>query len=84
MTRLLSSRAPRARPVNIRPPPVIISVLSGIMDTLICGGLLATMLAMHRHTSRALVLGAWWVMLIATIWLMAHHVTGSLALKLSY
>ncbi|MGW1762906.1 DUF5993 family protein [Streptomyces sp. NPDC002073] len=54
------------------------------MDTLIFGGILATLLAMYRQSSRTVVLGAWFVMLIAVILLMAHHITGGLALKLSY
>ncbi|MFD6227929.1 DUF5993 family protein [Streptomyces sp. NPDC060232] len=54
------------------------------MDTLIFGGLLATLIAMYRETSRMVVLGAWWVMLIAVFLLMAHHITGSLALTLSW
>ncbi|MFD7027133.1 DUF5993 family protein [Streptomyces sp. NPDC059917] len=54
------------------------------MDTLIFGGLLATMIAMCRDSSRTVVLAAWWVMLLAVILLMAHHITSSLALTLSY
>ncbi|MEU4358410.1 DUF5993 family protein [Streptomyces virginiae] len=54
------------------------------MDTLIFGGLLATLIAMYRETSRMVVLGAWWLMLIAVFLLMAHHTTSSLALTLSY
>ncbi|MEU8774000.1 DUF5993 family protein [Streptomyces sp. NPDC048606] len=54
------------------------------MDTLIFGGLLATLIAMYRETSRTVVLGAWWAVLIAVILLMAHHITGGLALTLSY
>ncbi|MFD9336674.1 DUF5993 family protein [Streptomyces sp. NPDC060028] len=54
------------------------------MDTLIFGGLLATLIAMYRDSSRMVVLGAWWVMLVAAILLMAHHVTSSPALALSY
>ncbi|GHI89526.1 DUF5993 family protein [Streptomyces xanthophaeus] len=54
------------------------------MDTLIFGGLLATLVAMYRDSSRSVVLGAWWVMLIAVVLLMAHHITGGLALTLSY
>ncbi|MGW0394063.1 DUF5993 family protein [Streptomyces sp. NPDC003042] len=54
------------------------------MDTLIFGGLLATLIAMYRDTSRTVVLGAWWIMLVAVILLMAHHVTSSLALTLNY
>ncbi|MET9609623.1 DUF5993 family protein [Streptomyces sp. NPDC006512] len=54
------------------------------MDTLIFGGLLATLIAMYRETSRAVVLAAWWVVLLAVVLLTAHHVTGGLALTLSY
>ncbi|MGW5848284.1 DUF5993 family protein [Streptomyces sp. NPDC055254] len=54
------------------------------MDTLIFGGLLATLIAMYRDSSRAVVLGAWWVVLLAAVLLMAHHVTSGLALTLSY
>ncbi|MET9696124.1 DUF5993 family protein [Streptomyces sp. NPDC006529] len=54
------------------------------MDTLLFGGLLATLVTMCRDSSRRLVLAAWWVALVAVILLMAHHVTGGLALTLSY
>ncbi|MFE2287658.1 DUF5993 family protein [Streptomyces sp. NPDC059443] len=54
------------------------------MDTLIFGGLLATLIAMYRDRSRAVVLGAWWLMLLAVILLLAHHITSGLALTLSY
>ncbi|MEU9251365.1 DUF5993 family protein [Streptomyces sp. NPDC048270] len=54
------------------------------MDTLIFGGLLATFVAMYRESPRMVVLGAWWVVLLAVILLMAHHITSSLALNLSY
>ncbi|MCB5167876.1 DUF5993 family protein [Streptomyces bambusae] len=54
------------------------------MDTLIFGGILATLLAVYRQASRTVVLGAWFVMLVAVILLMAHHITSSLALDLSY
>ncbi|MGW0753404.1 DUF5993 family protein [Streptomyces sp. NPDC002587] len=54
------------------------------MDTLIFGGLLATLIAMYRESSRTALLAAWWTMLLAVILLMAHHITGGLALTLSY
>jgi hypothetical protein len=54
------------------------------MDTLIFGGLLATLVAMYRDASRTVVLGAWWVLLAAVILLMAHHITSGLSLGLSY
>lgn len=54
------------------------------MDTLIFGGLLATLIAMYRGAPRFVVLGAWWLMLLAVILLMAHHITSSLALTLSF
>ncbi|MFD9265121.1 DUF5993 family protein [Streptomyces goshikiensis] len=54
------------------------------MDTLIFGGLLATLIAMYRESSRTVVLAAWWVLLLAVVLLTAHHVTGGLALTLSY
>ncbi|MFG2993242.1 DUF5993 family protein [Streptomyces sp. NPDC048257] len=54
------------------------------MDTLIFGGLLATLIALYRDASRMVVLGAWWVVLIAVTLLTAHHVTSGLALTLSY
>ncbi len=54
------------------------------MDTLIFGGLLATLIALSRESSRTVVLAAWWVMLIAVVLLMAHHITSSPALNLSY
>ncbi|MGW6060525.1 DUF5993 family protein [Streptomyces sp. BA2] len=54
------------------------------MDTLIFGGLLATLYALHRQRSRAVLLGGWWIMLVLTILLLAHHITSSLKLGLSY
>ncbi|MEU6002666.1 MULTISPECIES: DUF5993 family protein [unclassified Streptomyces] len=54
------------------------------MDTLIFGGLLATLYALHRQRSRAVLLGAWWIVLVLTILLLAHHITSSLKLGLSY
>ncbi|MFD6974096.1 DUF5993 family protein [Streptomyces sp. NPDC059979] len=54
------------------------------MDTLIFGGLLATLITLYRDSSRMVALGAWWVMLVAVILLMAHHITSGLALTLSY
>ncbi|MCX4719584.1 DUF5993 family protein [Streptomyces virginiae] len=54
------------------------------MDTLIFGGLLATLVALYRGASRTVVLGAWWAVLIAVTLLTAHHITSGLALKLSY
>lgn len=54
------------------------------MDTLIFGGLLATLIAMYRDSSRFVVLGAWWLMLLAVILLLAHHITSGLSLTLSY
>ncbi|MFD6872815.1 MULTISPECIES: DUF5993 family protein [unclassified Streptomyces] len=54
------------------------------MDTLIFGGLLATLIAMYRESSRSVVLGAWWVMLGAVLLLMAHHIAGGPALQLSH
>ncbi|MEU6864057.1 DUF5993 family protein [Streptomyces sp. NPDC046876] len=54
------------------------------MDTLIFGGMLATLIALCRESSRTVVLGAWWVLLLAVVLLMAHHITSSLALTLSW
>ncbi|MFG2709039.1 DUF5993 family protein [Streptomyces goshikiensis] len=54
------------------------------MDTLIFGGLLATLIAMYRESSRTVVLAAWWVLLLAVALLTAYHVTGGPALTLSY
>ncbi|MFF5704140.1 DUF5993 family protein [Streptomyces sp. NPDC012794] len=54
------------------------------MDTLIFGGILATLVAMCRDTSRNVVLGAWWAMLAAVLLLVAHHITSGLALDLNY
>ncbi|MFF4419997.1 DUF5993 family protein [Streptomyces sp. NPDC001549] len=54
------------------------------MDTLIFGGLLATLIALYRGASRMVVLGTWWAVLIAVTLLTAHHITSGLALKLSY
>ncbi|MCX4778582.1 MULTISPECIES: DUF5993 family protein [unclassified Streptomyces] len=54
------------------------------MDTLVFGGLLATSIAMYRDSPRFVVLGAWWLVLLAVILLMAHHITSGLALTLSY
>ncbi|MER8092212.1 DUF5993 family protein [Streptomyces goshikiensis] len=50
------------------------------MDTLIFGGLLATLIAMYRESSRTVVLAAWWVLLLAVVLLTAHYVTGGPAL----
>ncbi len=46
------------------------------MDTLIFGGLLATLFAMCRESSRTAVLGAWWAVLAAVVLLTAHHAAG--------
>ncbi|MEU7555507.1 DUF5993 family protein [Streptomyces sp. NPDC044571] len=54
------------------------------MDTLIFGGLLATLIALYRESSRTVVLAAWWILLFVVLLLTAHHITGSLALTLSY
>ncbi|MGH4035090.1 DUF5993 family protein [Actinomycetota bacterium Odt1-20B] len=54
------------------------------MDTLIFCGLLATIVALYRQRSRTLVLAAWWIVLLATILLLSHHITSSLKLGLSY
>ncbi|MET9959014.1 DUF5993 family protein [Streptomyces sp. NPDC006326] len=54
------------------------------MDTLIFGGLLATLIALYRESSRTVVLAAWWILLFSVLLLTAHHITGSLALTLSY
>ncbi|MEU6764132.1 DUF5993 family protein [Streptomyces sp. NPDC046853] len=54
------------------------------MDTLIFGGLLATLYALHRQRSRAALLGGWWIVLVLTVILLAHHITSSLGLGLSY
>ncbi|MFE0171174.1 DUF5993 family protein [Streptomyces sp. NPDC059002] len=54
------------------------------MDTLIFGGLLATLVALYQQRSRTIVLGAWWIVLIATALLLSHHITSSLKLGLSY
>ncbi|MEV8314794.1 DUF5993 family protein [Streptomyces sp. NPDC059900] len=54
------------------------------MDTLIFGGLLATLYALHRQRSRAVLLGGWWIMLVLTIILLSHHITSGLKLGLSY
>lgn len=54
------------------------------MDTLIFGGLLATLISMYRDAPRFVVLGAWWLVLLAVTLLMAHHITSGLALTLSF
>lgn len=54
------------------------------MDTLIFGGLLATLFVLHRQRSRAVLLGGWWLMLVLTVALLAHHITSGLELGLSY
>ncbi|MEV6398656.1 DUF5993 family protein [Streptomyces sp. NPDC051907] len=54
------------------------------MDTLIFGGLLATMLAVCRRASRTVVLGVWWSMLIIVFLLMTHHIAAGPSLKLSF
>ncbi|MER5889716.1 DUF5993 family protein [Streptomyces sp. NPDC001941] len=54
------------------------------MDTLIFGGLLVGLWAMFRERPRRLVLGVWWVVLVVTLVLLAHHITSGLSLGLSY
>ncbi|WP_405531151.1 DUF5993 family protein [Streptomyces avidinii] len=49
------------------------------MDTLISSGLPATLSALCRNASRMVVLGAWWVVLIAVTLLTAHHITSGVA-----
>ncbi|WP_169813243.1 DUF5993 family protein [Nocardia jejuensis] len=54
------------------------------MDTIIWAGLLATLVLIYRQRSRAVVLAAWWVMLIATALLLRHHITSGLGLGLTW
>lgn len=54
------------------------------MDTLIFGGLLASLIVLFQQRSRHLVIGAWWVMLVATAVLLAHHITSGLGLGLTW
>ncbi|MCC3767630.1 DUF5993 family protein [Streptomyces sp. UNOC14_S4] len=58
------------------------------MDTLIFAGLLALVIALFRQApgrrGRMIVLGSWWVLLVVTLFLLAHHITSSLKLGLSY
>lgn len=63
-----------------RPAPV----LSLAMDTLIFGGLLATWFVLYQQRGRTLLLAAWGVMFVAALLLLAHHITSSLSLGLSY
>ncbi|MBC9718637.1 hypothetical protein H9Y04_39540 [Streptomyces sp. TRM66268-LWL] len=54
------------------------------MDTLIFGGLLAALVVLYQDRPRKLLLTVWWVVLFATVALLAHHITSSLKLGLSY
>lgn len=54
------------------------------MDTLIFGGLLAALVVLFGERPRRVVLGAWWVLLLATILLMTQHITSGLGLGLNY
>ncbi|WP_167471825.1 DUF5993 family protein [Nocardia arthritidis] len=54
------------------------------MDTLIFGGLLYVLVVLDRGKPRRMVLAGWWILLIATILLMAHHITGGLGLGLNW
>ncbi|MEU8894058.1 DUF5993 family protein [Streptomyces sp. NPDC048442] len=54
------------------------------MDTLIFGGMLATWLVLHQQRGRTFLLIGWWVLFAAAILLLAHHITSSLGLGLSY
>ncbi|SDL21932.1 DUF5993 family protein [Streptomyces indicus] len=54
------------------------------MDTLIFGGLFAALVVLYQGRPRKILLAVWWVVLCATIALLAHHITSSLKLGLSY
>ncbi|MER7171271.1 DUF5993 family protein [Streptomyces mesophilus] len=54
------------------------------MDTLIFGGLLAALVVLYQDRPRKIILTIWWVVLLATIGLLSHHITSSLKLGLSY
>ncbi|GAB2654530.1 DUF5993 family protein [Nocardia goodfellowii] len=54
------------------------------MDTLIFGGLLFTLFAIYAQRSRRVVLAAWWVVLVACLVLLRHHITSGLGLGLTW
>ncbi|MGW0248085.1 DUF5993 family protein [Nocardia goodfellowii] len=54
------------------------------MDTLIFGGLLFTLFAIYAQRSRRVVIAAWWVVLIACLVLLRHHITSGLGLGLTW
>jgi hypothetical protein len=54
------------------------------MDTLIFAGLFIAWYAVVREWPRARLLAGWWVLMAACIALLAHHITSSLSLGLTY
>lgn len=54
------------------------------MDTLIFAGLFVTLTLIVGRGSRVSVVAAWSVTSLATVWLMAHHITGGLAPNLNH
>ncbi|MEU8897922.1 DUF5993 family protein [Nocardia sp. NPDC048505] len=54
------------------------------MDTLIFGGLLFVLFAIFTQRSRRVVLLAWWIVLIASLILLRHHITSGLGLGLTW
>ncbi|GGP34816.1 hypothetical protein GCM10010278_08860 [Streptomyces melanogenes] len=72
---------PRASPRSL-PPPLPPPASVPAMDTLIFGGLLVVVVGIWR---RGVVgVGVWWVVFVATCFLLAHHITSGLGLGLSY
>ncbi|MER7395604.1 DUF5993 family protein [Streptomyces sp. NPDC000151] len=53
------------------------------MDALLFAGLFATLLCIVGQRSRLAVVAVWSAMFAAVVWLMAHHVSGILALGLA-
>ncbi|KZM68928.1 hypothetical protein AWN90_14295 [Nocardia terpenica] len=54
------------------------------MDTIIFAGLLTVVALLYRQRSRRWVLAGWWIVLVATLLLLWHHITGDLGLGLTW
>lgn len=54
------------------------------MDTLIFAGLFFAWYALVRERPRVRLLAGWWVLLLASVGLLAYHFTGGLSLGLNY
>ncbi|WP_203217883.1 DUF5993 family protein [Nocardia terpenica] len=54
------------------------------MDTIIFAGLLTVVALLYRQRSRRWVLAGWWIVLVLTLLLVSHHITGGLGLGLTW